>query len=347
MSEDGNELKTVAEVARKVLLNMGQKEIPLTPENYCVWFEHCAGSNERLTTDINEIIAQGNSFSAETNKWLYDRHFGKDKEVLDQIHQETQKILKEVLEKVLSTTNATMKYSDKLRDYTNKLNDVSELSEISHIIENIVGDTTEMEMSTRSLQEQLENATTESQSLKVKLEKKEREILIDGLTGLNNRKALDRRLEELNNAFIEEKAAFSVMMLDIDFFKKFNDAYGHKIGDEVLQIVGTTLRECTKGKDFPARYGGEEFVVLLPKTPLANAATVAEQIRQEISGKSLKLKKSGKRIGNITASIGVSQIRSGDTIDSIVERADKALYLAKDSGRNNVKTEEDTSEPSL
>ena len=344
MSEVDSELQTTAEVAKKVLLNMGQKEIPLTPENYQIWFEYCAGSNESIITDINKTITQGKSFTAETNKIIYDKHFGKEKEqeILGEIYKETQKILKEVLGKVLSTSSATLKYSEKLKNYTSKLNDVKDISEIKNIIENIVGDTSEMEVSTSSLQEQLENATTESKNLKEKLEKKEREILIDGLTGINNRKALDKKIKELNDGFEKDGVSFSVMMLDIDFFKKFNDTYGHKIGDDVLQIVGSTLQECTKGKDFPARYGGEEFVVLLPKTTLNNASTLADQIRQEISGKSLKLKKTGEKIGNITSSIGVSQIKSGDTIETIIERADKALYLAKDSGRNNVKTENDS-----
>jgi len=326
---------------------MGQKEIPLTPENYQVWFEYCAGSNESITNEINKIVSQGISFTEETNKNIYEKHFGQEKEIFEEINRETQKILKEVLEKVLSTTNATLTYSEKLKGYTSKLNDVKDLSEIKHIISNIVGDTGEMEMSTRSLQEQLQNATNESQNLKLKLEKKEREILIDGLTGLNNRKALDKKIKELTEEFRENEKPFSVMMLDIDFFKKFNDTYGHKIGDDVLQIVGSTLQECTKGKDFPARYGGEEFVVLLPKTTLNNACTLADQIRQEISGKRLKLKKSGEMIGNITSSIGVSQVKQDDTVDTVIERADKALYLAKDSGRNNVKTENDSPSQSV
>ena len=129
MSEVDSELETTAEVAKKVLLNMGQKGIPLTPENYQIWFEYCAGSNESIITDIDKIITQGKSFTAETNKIIYDKHFGKQKEqeILEEIHKETQKILKEVLEKVLSTNDATLKYSEKLKDYTSKLNDVKDI----------------------------------------------------------------------------------------------------------------------------------------------------------------------------------------------------------------------------
>jgi diguanylate cyclase len=107
--------------------------------------------------------------------------------------------------------------------------------------------------------------------------------------------------------------------------------------------VGSILHDSVKGGDFPARYGGEEFVVLLPKTDLPDACTVAEQIRKRISEKRLKRVSTGESLGNITVSLGVSKVGFEDTTDSVVERADKALYLAKNSGRNNTKSERDLS----
>jgi len=130
-------------------------------------------------------------------------------------------------------------------------------------------------------------------------------------------------------------------MLDIDHFKRFNDHYGYQVGDEVLWIVESHLKENLKDKDFPSRYGGEEFIVLLLNTKLDKANIVAEQIRENISKKGLKIKKTEQSLGNITVSVGVSEFREGDTAASVVERADSALYLAKDSGRNNVKLEKD------
>jgi diguanylate cyclase len=161
--------------------------------------------------------------------------------------------------------------------------------------------------------------------------------------GLHNRKAFDNKIKELYDEFKESGVLFSAMMVDIDFFKKFNDTYGHKIGDEVLKIVGSTLMESVKGKDFAARYGGEEFVILLPDTALSNASIVGEQIRKAVSAKALKLKKTGEKMKKITTSIGIAQIRSDDTAETVIERADKALYHAKDFGRNNVKTEDELS----
>ena len=117
--------------------------------------------------------------------------------------------------------------------------------------------------------------------------------------------------------------------------------YGHKVGDEVLNHVGSIMRNTLKGKDFPARYGGEEFIVLLPTTLLDNACILAEQLRKNIFMKKLKLTRTGERIDTITVSLGVSEIKPKDTVDSLIERVDKALYLAKNSGRNNYKSEKD------
>jgi len=130
-------------------------------------------------------------------------------------------------------------------------------------------------------------------------------------------------------------------MVDIDFFKRFNDTYGHRVGDEVLQMVAATLRECVKGGDFPARIGGEEFVILLPDTNLEQACDVAEFVRIRMSRKRLLLARTGENVGQITVSQGTAAMKASDTEESLLDRADRALYSAKKSGRNIVKSEID------
>jgi diguanylate cyclase len=132
-----------------------------------------------------------------------------------------------------------------------------------------------------------------------------------------------------------------VIMMDIDHFKKINDTHGHKVGDSVLEFIGHTITGWVKGRDVPARYGGEEFVVLLPATRLEDARKLAESIRIQISRKALKVTKTQETIGVVTVSCGVAQARQNDTADALLERADQALYLAKQSGRDNVKSEQD------
>ena len=337
--------KTITEIAKKVLLEMGQKGVVLTPENYEVWFEYCTGSNESLTAHINEIVSSGKTFTAEINKDLYDMFFGKGKEerIVTKIHLGIQKILKHILHEILGQSNSITHYSKKLNKYLCQLDSERELSEIRQIVKDIIKDTTTMEESSRTLQQQLKKATAEAQDLKQNLEKSEREMLIDILTGVCNRKAFDKKINEFYDRFKKKNDFFSVIMLDIDLFKKLNDSYGHRIGDEVLALVGARLKECVKGKDFIARYGGDEFIVLLPMTTLKQTTIVAENIRKDMIEKQLKLKKTGEKIGSISVSMGVSQIHSSDTINSVIERADEALYLAKSAGGNNIKSENDLS----
>ena len=338
-----DELKTTTAVAKRVLPKMAEWKVPMTPENYHLWFEYSIGSNEGLTSDINELIASRKPFTSEINKKLYDEYFGDEhnRALVEQIQKETQKIFRRIVNDILITNESTSDYSHKLKQYFQKLDAAKTLSDVQYVVKDIISDTHQMAESTRNLQDRLEEATTQAESLRQQLKKTEREALIDALTGLNNRKAFDRKAKDLYDAFQKNGTCFSVIMLDIDSFKSFNDKYGHKTGDEALEIVGAMLHDNTKGRDFPARYGGEEFVVLLPTTTLSNACVVAEQIRKTISAKTLKVIKTGESLGNITVSLGVSEINSGDTMDSVIERADKALYLAKDSGRNNVKSERD------
>ena len=334
--------KAVTEIAKNVILNAAERSIPLTPENFHVWFEYFLGSNKELKAAIDELIASGRSFSHEVNERLYADYLeGDKKDILQEVHKETRRIFQNIFEVTRSTKDLASDYSDKMDEYSNKLHDATDLTQMQNFIEDIIIDTNKMAASSRKLNQQLEEATSQIQSLSKQLEETEKEVLLDSLTGLNNRKAFDIKLNDLCEKFDQNKGFFSVAMLDIDYFKKFNDQYGHQVGDEVLRIVGSHLKENLKGKDFPSRYGGEEFIVLLPNTKLDKANIVAEQLRKNISEKGLKIKKTGQSLGNITVSVGVSEIRAGDTAISVVERADAALYLAKDSGRDNVKSEKD------
>jgi len=338
-----DELTTSLQIARRAIPKMTQRKVPPTPDNYRVWYEYCIGCNGQLAEKINELISSDNVFTPELNQEIHKKYFGKNKEkkLVEEVQKQTSKILKTILDDILSTNDLAADYANKLKDYSSTLDDASHLSQIQHIVEGMISDTNQMAETTIKMKENFQKATTEAENLREQLNITAREALIDALTGLNNRKAFDKRLRELHGVFEKDKTPFSIIMLDIDFFKKFNDKYGHKIGDEVLKFVGSLLYDTLKGRDFPARYGGEEFVILLPSTVLDNACIVAEEIRRRMSQKGLKHARTGESLGRITASLGVAEIALEDTIDSVLERADKALYLAKNSGRNNVKSEKD------
>jgi two-component system, cell cycle response regulator len=162
---------------------------------------------------------------------------------------------------------------------------------------------------------------------------------VDALTGLYNRRYVMDSMEAEINRAIRSGAPISVLMLDLDHFKSVNDNHGHAAGDLVLRHVGSVLRESCRVYDVPARYGGEEFCLLLPDTPVENSVTVAERIRRRLESKTVDYR-DGSSL-RITASIGVAALEENDSDKvfgsaALIDRADRALYVAKDRGRNRV-----------
>jgi len=153
----------------------------------------------------------------------------------------------------------------------------------------------------------------------------------DHLTGLANRRRFERQLEREVNRSLRLGHAFSLLMLDIDNFKRVNDNFGHNVGDEVIRRLGKVLREETRGIDLAARIGGEEFAVLLVETELERGLEVAERLRLAIKNMDVA------SAGMITASFGVAECPSGaETATDILKTADRLLYEAKRSGRDQV-----------
>ena len=153
----------------------------------------------------------------------------------------------------------------------------------------------------------------------------------DGLTGLANRRCFDDILERRVNERIRRRLRFSLLLIDIDHFKVFNDAYGHLAGDMVLKGVASILTRLMRDSDCVARYGGEEFAIVLADSNLENAIGVAERIRTQIERHYFCINEVEL---HVTASVGVTELQPNDSVTAAVERADAALYEAKASGRN-------------
>ena len=150
------------------------------------------------------------------------------------------------------------------------------------------------------------------------------------------RKAFTLDLDRITHEATKEGEALSILMVDIDFFKKFNDKYGHLVGDQVLKLVAKTLRENVKGRDSVARWGGEEFAILLPQTRMEDAIKVGDYLRRLVASKKIMRKPQNEELGTITLSMGATLYLPGEPIDDFVNRADQALYRAKQEGRNRV-----------
>jgi diguanylate cyclase (GGDEF)-like protein len=160
----------------------------------------------------------------------------------------------------------------------------------------------------------------------------ERIATTDGLTGLNNRLKIEKLINEEVDRAIRYKRRFSLVLLDLDHFKNVNDQFGHHVGDAVLKEFSTVLLSAVRKVDDVARWGGEEFVILLPETSVDEAHNVSEHVRSKVENHLFAI------IKNLTVSIGISEYISGDNLQSIIHRADKALYEAKANGRNQIKS---------
>ncbi len=185
----------------------------------------------------------------------------------------------------------------------------------------------------RQLADELQEAKNETLNLRKLLTEQEARGLEDPLTGLGNRRAYQKRIEEELSRFDRYGTPLAVVVCDLDHFKQINDTHGHLAGDRVLRVVAQLLLRLTRKSDFVGRYGGEEFVVLLPNTSDKTALLVAEKLRSSLE--KLPFESGGRKIA-VTMSMGLTHAEKGDTPDSLFKRADDLLYQAKKSGRNRV-----------
>lgn len=153
---------------------------------------------------------------------------------------------------------------------------------------------------------------------------------IDPLTQLCNRRKANEWMNTYHQLFVRYGKVYSLIMIDIDYFKKINDTFGHPVGDDVLTKFATILTKHIRKTDHAARWGGEEFLIILPQTNAAQAHHLADTLRSEISSYSFEI------AGTTTASFGLGQVHTGESVDTFINRVDRALYKAKENGRNQV-----------
>jgi diguanylate cyclase len=186
------------------------------------------------------------------------------------------------------------------------------------------------------LEQQLARSSDEVDTLRRNIDNIQQEAMLDPLTGVKNRKTFDLEINRLIRDAQQTGEPLALIMADVDHFKKFNDKWGHQTGDHVLRLVADVMNANIKGQDVLARYGGEEFSIILPGTSLANAVMLANRIRVAVESRRLKKRRTDEDLGLVTLSMGAAMLQWNDTIETIIERADKCLYAAKNAGRNQV-----------
>ena len=249
--------------------------------------------------------------------------------------------IEQVMAMIDAAAGSANQYTESLADMSEKLGTSKDREGLRAIVEGLVQTAKDMEASNHKLEERLNASKQEINELQVNLEVVRAESLTDPLTQLANRKFFDTTLEQAIAEANEKNEPLSLMMTDIDHFKKFNDSFGHLTGDQVLRLVAMSVKQNVKGQDTAARYGGEEFAIVLPNTVLRSAITVADHIRRAVMTKELMKRSTGEHLGRVTISIGVATLHKNDTAQGLIERTDACLYAAKRHGRNRVMCETD------
>jgi diguanylate cyclase len=324
-----------AEVALGQIRSLRQTAIP---RNYEIWYVYATGYNSSLNKIINETLARNGKLTEADLEQIYETYLSQIR-TTDRIDKVGARVINEIDEVMTLITDAlgmTTTFGNSLKGATEKLSAAYDREQVKAVIEALMKSTRDIQETNRALEDRLAISKVEINSLQESLEAIRAESMTDPLTGLGNRKYFDRAFEDAVALAISEGGPLSLLMFDIDHFKSFNDNYGHLTGDQVLRLVAMSLKQTIKGQDITARYGGEEFAVVLPNTGIHQAVTVADHIRRAVMAKELKKKSTGELLGRVTISVGVSILRSGDTTDSLIERADACLYTAKRNGRNRV-----------
>jgi diguanylate cyclase len=327
-------VEKVQETAVNVLERIEVLNLRPIPEIYELWYRYFQGDVE-IQRAIESF--QGKIDEAACYK-IYRRYLNEAvrDEAVKKISDKMQAAISELAGMVSAARSSFGEYGDSLGDVPSKLQSAKSIEDLGEIVASIVSDTKKMVEKNQDLEVQLVNSSKQVTELRNNLDTVKKEALTDGLTGLLNRKAFDKQIIESVSECKEFGTPLVFMLLDIDYFKKFNDTYGHQVGDQVLRLVARTLTDNVKGRDFAARYGGEEFAIILPDTPVSAGLKVAEILRKSVESKEVVNKASNEHLGRITLSIGIAEYTPGEEIPDLVLRADQALYEAKRTGRNRV-----------
>ncbi|MCC7252453.1 GGDEF domain-containing protein [Hyphomicrobium sp.] len=261
---------------------------------------------------------------------------GAPSDALAQAGQKLDQELGKVLGHIRAHITTNESYAKSLASAQSRLSGLSEGEQVRVIVSLLVAENERMRQDSGLLQSRLEDSQKQIQSLRSSLSQAEAVVLKDPLTGAGNRRQFDVTMEKAVLECERNGTTLSLIMCDIDHFKRVNDAFGHQVGDELIRMFARVIEGSVRDADTVIRYGGEEFAIVLPQTEQEAARSIAERIRRQFESKRLTIRETSQKIGQLTASFGVAEYRPGDDVETLVQRADAKLYDAKSSGRNRV-----------
>jgi len=334
------DIKDTPDKAKRIFNNLidvfEEQNINPTPLNYYVWYEYYKGDNPKFRQEMDAILNDPFGYNDRVGRRLYDDFLAENDDQTSDFDIAFKRLIDLMVKKMNSWSKKLETHTQELDTCTNKLSDPDlDAKQVKEITNTVLNAATNMHQSSLAFQEEMSQSSDEVKKLRQQLIEARAEAMQDELTEIGNRKAFNNAIRELMLDTEESSESLCLMISDIDHFKKFNDNYGHLVGDSVLRYYASIMKKDKADNETICRYGGEEFAILLANSSLEEAQIRAESIRKAIESAHLKRKNEDKPISTITASFGIASFKGGsETEEEFIARADNALYQAKSSGRN-------------
>ncbi|MDR1043644.1 MAG: GGDEF domain-containing protein [Candidatus Adiutrix sp.] len=329
-------------VAKRLLPFLAKRGIPASPKNYRIFYDYLLYSNPVLNKAVNELLGNNAKFYSRLSSSLYDHFYSREvaESQAQAIKQATTDFMaaSSALEQNLETAiSQTSRYQKALNDSSRQMAQVTRADELQSLLDELLSETEAALQHHDIFSNHMSEAGQLIARLKTELENQTTLALVDELTKLNNRRHLNLEAPKLMSQAAQSGRPISAIVFDLDFFKRINDTWGHNFGDKVLVVCSNLIKQAARVKDLAVRLGGEEFLLFCPDLSLDEAGKVAEKVRASIEGTDITIR--GQSL-LVTISGGVAQYVPGEELSDLLGRADKALYRAKNEGRNQVRLAE-------
>lgn len=330
--------ETVFDAARAALDALEEHGLAPNGATFEVLLGVTSGAPTKAKADFEALMSGGGPVTEAAIQAIHEKHFA-GADVGKAVMAASEKMQTEI-GSVMATLEAagrnTRAYGEALEGASGQLNELNDPVALRSMVENLAKATQQMQAHSVALERRLQDTTSEVDQLRSNLEAVRKEAMTDALTGIANRKRFDEALRDAVDSAHQSGEPLALMLSDIDFFKRFNDTWGHQTGDQIIRFVAGALSRNAEPVDVVARYGGEEFAVIMPGASIDVALASAERIRQSVENKKLMRKSTNENLGNVTISCGVAMLKPGEDMWEFVERADENLYASKQAGRNRV-----------
>ncbi len=296
----------------------------------------------KLKKAIDHSFAKSKSLNGNKVAGFYQKYVSDgDRIVVSKLLTKVTLMVKEITSHVSDTEGDLAGHGKNLGDLAVQISEAHDYAEIKGIVDEMIVESKALVKSGKRLQTRMKVSSEDLKQLQQELEKSQQEAQTDTLTALINRRGLEKRLELERIRAKQNDSPFSIIMVDIDHFKNVNDTFGHLVGDSLLRSLANMFKYHLRRNDIAVRFGGEEFLLLLPETGIDGASAVGNKIQKALSTKEWKLKETGETMGKITVSMGIALYKINEPEENLIKRADDALYLAKENGRNRIATQTD------